>query len=330
MKSRIIHLLEILKSETDEENGLTMPQIIDLLSEEGISAERRVIYKDFEKLREFGYQVSMTYENPVRYRLVDREFSQDDLLLMVDAVQSSKFITKRKSDALVRSIKKLGSRYQTKTIGKSPRVSGRIKNQNKSSFLDVNTIQEAIGLRRKVKFQYFNYGWDKKPRLRRNGDYYLQTPVQLFYQEGNYYLVAFDDEGEKLKTYRVDRMTNVSVSDEKSTRSKVISTFDAEQYEARAFGMFSGDVKTITIEADENLIGNVIDKFGTDFTSRKGEEGKVLFSVRVFESDVLFGWVSQFRGRMKVVSPNSSVENYRLFIRDLFDANGVEEVSKSI
>ena len=315
-KARILYLLEILRKETDEEHGLTMPEIIQKLEEDGIQAERKAIYKDIEALRDFGYEVTKTYENPVRYRLISRDFSENDLLLLIDAVRSSKFLTKRKSESLVRSIKLLGSRYQAQDVGRSVSVSGRVKSQNKSAFQNVNAIQKAFSLKRKIEFRYFDYDSFKKRRFRKSGGFYSETPVQLFYSEGNYYLLAFNDKHESMVMFRVDRMDSVRVSGEKATRNEIIATFDADDFIQRIFGMYQGDPQSVRMVADPSLVNNVIDTFGEDVFLVE-ENGKVSFSVKVMESDTFFGWVAQFRGRIEIKHPSTTVEAYRKFIEDL-------------
>ena len=157
-KLKLLHLMRLFFEETDEKQGLTMPQIITKLQELGIDAERKAVYRDIAALKQFGLEVQKLPKTaPVQYALVNREFSEPELLLLVDAVQSSRFLTKSKSEALVRSIRTLGSKRQGALLDKCLHVEGRIKMQNESVFYNVDIIQAAIKAKRKVRFRYFKY-----------------------------------------------------------------------------------------------------------------------------------------------------------------------------
>ena len=157
-KLKLLYLMRMLQEETDSEQGLTMTQILERLEEEGVTAERKSVYRDIEALREFGLDIRTYQRSPVEYALENRDFALPELLLLVDAVQSSRFLTQRKSDALVRSVKQLASVRQRALLDKRLHVEGRIKSQNESVFHNVDRIQEALARRRKITFLYFQYG----------------------------------------------------------------------------------------------------------------------------------------------------------------------------
>ena len=189
-KLKLLYLMRMLEEETDAERGLTMAQIIGKLEALGISAERKSIYRDIEALREFGVDVRTYQRAPVEYAVEHRAFAFAELQLLVDAVQSSRFLTQRKSDALVEGVKQLASRRQRALLDKRVHVEGRIKMQNESVFGSVDRIQEAIALKRRISFVYFKYDAAKRKALQHNGERYIETPVQLVYAEG-YYLSLY-------------------------------------------------------------------------------------------------------------------------------------------
>ena len=186
-KLKLLYLMRMLEEETDAEQGLTMAQILERLEAQGITAERKGIYRDIEALREFGLDVRTYQRAPVEYALERRDFAFHELLLLVDAVQSSRFLTQRKSDALVAGVKRLATKRQRKLLDKRVHVEGRIKMQNESVFYSVDRIQEALAGKRKISFTYFKYDAEKRKKLQHDGRRYVETPVQLVYSEGYYY-----------------------------------------------------------------------------------------------------------------------------------------------
>ena len=308
-KLKLLYLMRMLEEETDAERGLTMAQIIGKLEALGISAERKSIYRDIEALREFGVDVRTYQRAPVEYAVEHRAFAFAELQLLVDAVQSSRFLTQRKRDALVEGVKQLASRRQRALLDKRVHVEGRIKMQNESVFGSVDRIQEAIALKRRISFVYFKYDAAKRKALQHNGERYIETPVQLVYAEGYYYLVVFNEKHDDFANYRVDRMDRIEVLDEPAIKNERIATFDARELERRAFGMYSGE-----------LMGAVIDRFGKDVESVPTGEKQARVYATVMKSPVLFGWLAQFGGRVRIEKPTALAQEYRAYLEDIVAA----------
>ena len=302
-KLKLLYLMRMLEEETDAERGLTMAQIIGKLEALGISAERKSIYRDIEALREFGVDVRTYQRAPVEY-----------------AVQSSRFLTQRKSDALVEGVKQLASRRQRALLDKRVHVEGRIKMQNESVFGSVDRIQEAIALKRRISFVYFKYDAAKRKALQHNGERYIETPVQLVYAEGYYYLVVFNEKHDDFANYRVDRMDRIEVLDEPALKNERIATFDARELESRAFGMYSGEPVAATLLVDEEVMGAVIDRFGKDVESVPTGEKQARVYATVMKSPVLFGWLAQFGGRVRIEKPTALAQEYRAYLEDIVAA----------
>ena len=302
-KLKLLYLMRMLEEETDAERGLTMAQIIGKLEALGISAERKSIYRDIEALREFGVDVRTYQRAPVE-----------------DAVQSSRFLTQRKSDALVEGVKQLASRRQRALLDKRVHVEGRIKMQNESVFGSVDRIQEAIALKRRISFVYFKYDAAKRKALQHNGERYIETPVQLVYAEGYYYLVVFNEKHDDIANYRVDRMDRIEVLDEPALKNERIATFDARELESRAFGMYSGEPVAATLLVDEEVMGAVIDRFGKDVESVPTGERRARVYATVMKSPVLFGWLAQFGGRVRIEKPTALAQEYRAYLEDIVAA----------
>ena len=236
-KLKLLYLMRMLEEETDAERGLTMAQIIGKLEALGISAERKSIYRDIEALREFGLDVRTYQRAPVEYAVEHRAFAFAELQLLVDAVQSSRFLTQRKSDALVEGVKQLASRRQRALLDKRVHVEGRIKMQNESVF-----------------------------------------------------------------------------------KNERIATFDARELESRAFGMYSGEPVAATLLVDEEVMGAVIDRFGKDVESVPTGEKQARVYATVMKSPVLFGWLAQFGGRVRIEKPTALAQEYRAYLEDIVAA----------
>lgn len=313
-KLKLLYLMQVLEEETDSEQGLTMPQIIEKLSELGVSAERKSVYRDIEALREFGVDVRTYQRSPVEYAVEHRDFAFPELLLLVDAVQSSRFLTQRKSDALVAGVKRLASKRQRKLLDKRVHVEGRIKMQNESVFYSVDRIQEAIARKRKISFSYFKYDAAKNKAVQHAGERYVETPVQLVYADGYYYLVVFNEKHDGFANYRVDRMDRIEVLDEPALKNERIASFDARELESQAFGMYSGEPVSATFLVDEGAMGAVIDRFGRDVDSMPMGDGHARVYAVVMKSPVLYGWLAQFGDRVRIEKPASLAQEYRDYL----------------
>lgn len=316
---KLLYLAKIFQEETDENAGLTMPQIIDRLREYGISAERKALYRDIKALCDFGMDIQRYRRSPVQYALAHREFSQPELLLLVDAVQSSRFLDKEKSQELIDSIRTLASKDQREALSKRMHVEGRIKMQNESVFYNVDIVQGAIKARRKVSFHYFKYNVEKKKERQHNGDRYLETPVELIYSDGYYYLVAYNDKHGDFTNYRVDRMTEVMVSDEPATRNERIASFDAEDYTAQAFSMFNGEPKTVYLIVEESVMSSIIDRFGSDVESQPVDTSHARVYARVKVSNAFYGWLAQFGTKVRVEKPRSVAQGYADYLQQIVE-----------
>lgn len=316
-KLKLLYLMQMLEEQTDAEQGLTMTQILEKLEELGISAERKSIYRDIEALREFGVDVRTYQRAPVEYAVERRAFAFAELQLLVDAVQSSRFLTQRQSDALVEGVKQLASTREQTLLDKRVHVEGRIKMQNESVFYSVDRIQEALAAKRKISFTYFKYDAAKRKAPQHDGERYVETPVQLVYAEGYYYLVVFNEKHDDFANYRVDRMDRIEVLDEPALKNERIATFDALELESRAFGMYSGQPVSATLLVDESVMGAVVDRFGKDVESVEVGKGKARVYAVVMKSPVLFGWLAQFGECVRVEKPVSLARDYRDYLASI-------------
>lgn len=319
-KLKLLYLAKIMENETDEAHGISCQGIIERLAEVGIEVERKTVYKDLECLRAFGYDIVRSDDcRPCEYKLVNRNFQDQEIFLMADAVQSSRFLTQRKSEALVESIGKLGSKYMADGLRKRIHVEGRIKSQNESVFYNLDAIQCAMDARRKVKFMYYRYDGEGKPAVQHGGRFYVETPVQLVYMDDAYYLVVWNDKHSGFANYRVDRMGSIEVSEEEATRNEQIAQFDVAKYQQRVFGMFSGESVAVTLLVKPDAMNAVVDRFGRDVALTVTEEGRALVHVTVMEAPTFYGWLATLGTSVRIESPASIRDAYTAYLQKVLD-----------
>ncbi|MCL1847723.1 MAG: WYL domain-containing protein [Coriobacteriia bacterium] len=318
-KTKILHLQDILLSETDDEHGLTMPQIIDRLCECGIDAERKAIYDDLEALEAYGLDIIRGRGAGAEYAIGNRQFELPELLLLIDAVQSSRFLTKKKSEALIVKLQRLTSAHHKTLLDKSMHVEGRIKMQNESVYYNIDTIQEAIRNKRKISFRYIGYGFDKQEVFRRHGKQYTENPVELVYKDEFYYLITYNDKHGDFVRYRVDRMHGISETDVPISCQDAIRGFDVQEFVSRAFGMFGGDAVSAVLVVDQALIGPIIDRFGKDVTFYRVDETSARVHVHILKSGVFFGWLAQFGTGVVIEGPAHLAAEYKEYLQQIVE-----------
>ena len=240
-KFKLYRLGQIMLENTDEDHYLTMPEIIAELEKYEITADRKSIYGDLRDLETLGLEVEGKKEgNWYRYHVVGRPFELPELKLLVDAIQSSKFITEKKSNVLIRKLEKQVSKYEAQKLQRQVFVSGRIKTMNESIYYTVDIIHTAISENRKIRFQYYQWNVKKEQELRHGGAWYHISPWGLSWDDENYYLVGFDSEAGRIKHYRVDKMLHVELSEERREGKGHFKKLDMADYAKKSSGMFGG------------------------------------------------------------------------------------------
>ena len=316
-KLKLLYLLKILTENTDEEHALTMAQLIEMLSEYGVSAERKSIYDDLESLRTFGVDVETTPTRTVGYYIAERDFSLPELKLLVDAVQSSKFITTKKSLELIGKIENLASRYEASQLQRQVFVQNRIKTMNESIYYNVDFIHNAISKNVQIAFRYFMWDVHGERVLRRDGAEYTVSPWALTWDDENYYLVAYDAADDQIRHYRVDKMLRIRLADEPRLGRERFKAFDMPRYARSLFGMFSGDLASVTLEAENRLAGVLIDRFGKDIPIVSVDAEHFETSVDVVVSPQFFGWIMALGDGVRITAPTPVVRRMREMLRGL-------------
>ena len=324
-KAKILYLMKIFLEETDEEHPLSRKEVEERLAKYGIHAERKSLYNDMETLKTFGLDILYKKGRPEGYYLGEHEFELAELKLLVDAVQSSRFITEKKSSALIRKIEGLTSRHEAKQLQRQVVVADRIKSMNESIFYNVDKLHIAIASNQQILFRYFEWTVKKEIRLKKDGRPYQVSPWALTWDDENYYLIGYDMEAELLKHFRVDKMLDIRVFDEPRGGQEEFSRFDVASYTRKTFGMFGGDEKTVRLRFENRFVGVVLDRFGKDVQIWKDGESHFTVRVQVAVSAPFFGWLTGLGKGVKILSPDDVAEEYCLLLRELAGTYGEEE-----
>lgn len=317
-KFKLYRLAQIMLEKTDDDHYITMPEILSSLGEYEITADRKSIYTDLRDLENFGIEVEgEPVGNRYHYHVVNRPFELPELKLLVDAIQSSKFITERKSNALIRKLEKLVSKYEAMKLQRQVYVSGRIKTMNESIYYIVDAIHNAISENRKIKFQYFQWNVKKKMELRHNGAYYHISPWGLSWDNENYYMVGYDSDADQIKHYRVDKMLHIQMSDEKREGKEHFRKLDMADYANKSFGMFGGKEQKVKLWVENSLSGVIIDRFGKDVMLIPADEEHFTVYVNVHVSSQFLGWIFSLGEGVKIIAPDDVVEEMKKEIERL-------------
>lgn len=317
-KLKLIYLIKILTELTDEEHSITMPEILTELERYGVRAERKSIYDDMESIRELGIDVIGEQRGKnYYYHVGKKQFELAELKLLVDAVQSSKFITAKKSKELIKKIEGFASKYEAKQLQRQVVVSGRVKTMNESIYYNVDAIHTAIGNNKKIAFQYYNWNIKKKMELRKGGEKYVVSPWALSWDDENYYLIAFDSEAGKIKHFRVDKMTRIDAVDEVREGKEFFKQFNMASYAKKNFGMYSGEMVNVSMRFRNELAGVVIDRFGKEiFIIPDGEE-HFITNVEIAVSGQFLGWMFALGTGTQILGPESVVEQMQQKIQEV-------------
>lgn len=318
-KLKLLYLMQMLMNETDSTQGLTMTEILTKLEEQGISAERKSIYRDLDTLRDFGMNIGVLHRAPVQYVYERDSLTVEQLALLIDAVQSSKFLTDRTSAQLTNSLRNLASERERKLLDKRVHVEGRIKSKSDSVFHNVDTIHAALQNRHKIQFNYYKYDSHKLRTAQHDGRPYVVTPVRVIFADSFYYLAAWNDDNNEIRTYRIDRMELLHELPERAVRNDTIASYNYEHFEYQAFGMFTGEPVWAKLLVQPEAIDVVIDRFGLGVEMRSKAGGKAEARVPVLKSPQFFGWIAGMDGAITLAGPKKLVTEYKAWLQGLIE-----------
>ena len=320
-KLKLAYLTRFMLEKTDEDHALTLAQIIAELEARGVTAERKSLYTDFADMTDkLGVEIiKEQIGRDTFYHVGSRDFELAEVKLLIDAIQSSKFITEKKSRDLIKKLKTFVSVHQAKQLDRQVYVQGRAKTMNESIYYNVDDLHKAIGENKKISFKYYRWNVDKKLEERNHGIVFTVSPWALTWDDENYYLVAFDDYDQKIKHYRVDKMKQIELLDEKRAGKEVFKGFDMAAYSKMNFGMFSGRKEKVKIEFNNYMVGVFIDRFGKDISIVPIDDKNSYTHVDVAISPQFFAWILSLGDEVKITGPEKIVEEMKEYVQEFLD-----------
>ena len=308
---RLLRMLELLQNESDKQHPISTPDAIRILQERwSIPAYRITVQRDVEALVAAGYDVRTIHARQNRYYMATRTFEQAELKLLTDAVVSSKFITKSKSKVLTDKLATLTNSQRADELKRNISIADRIEPKNEGIYEYIDTVNQAINEKKKIRFFYFSYTASKRKRLKNDGEPYIISPYTLTWNGDCYYMVGWSDKHEKVATFRVDRIyaTPEILEDPAVKRPKGYSSAD---FSEKAFQLFDGERTTVDLLCHEDAMNSVLDHFGEKVKTRLVDGTHFLFTAEVSLSPTFFAWVFLFGGKVQIKAPAEVEKQYR-------------------
>jgi len=305
-KLKLLIIKDYLLKNSDENHPVTIPQIIEELARFDIKAERKSLYDDLEALRVYGLDIVQSKGN---YYVGQRSFQTPELKLLVDSVQSSKFITQKKTMSLIKKIEELASAFDAQLLERQVYVRNRVKSMNESVYYNVDEISDAINQDRAIQFKYFELMINKQRHIRKDGAWYKVSPFALMWDDENYYMLAWDAEAGSIKHYRVDKMLEITALDQKREGKGAFAKVDMSAYAKKVFGMFTGQDRQVKMRFTNNLAGAVFDRFGTDIMLIPDGEDHFTVTLDLAVSPRFYAWLFGFGTDAEILSPDDVRED---------------------
>lgn len=317
-KLKIMYLMKIFYERTDAEHSITMAEIISALGAYGIKAERKSVYSDIDLLKLYGLDIRGEQKDKTfSYRLESREFELGELKLLVDSVQSARFITGRKSNELIHKLEALASKYEASHLQNQVFVTERVKSANEQILTNIEAIHNAIEENSEIKFRYFTWNVKKEQEFRHGGAFYVMSPWALTQADENYYLVCFDEKMQTLKYFRVDKMNYIMMTGKPRKGRDVFGRSDIAAYAKKRFNMYDGDERTVKLSCLNTMAGVIIDRFGKDVMLHPDGSDRFTVNVNVAYSRQFVSWILSMNDGIRIVGPEDIVADVRAYIKEL-------------
>ena len=316
-KMKTLCLMQILMQRTDEKHMMTANDLAAALQEYGFKAERKSIYADVEALQQFGLDIVQQKGSNPGYYVASRTFELPELKLLVDSVQSSKFITARKSAELIRKLESMTSKYEAQQLQRDVFIYNRPKTENETIYYNVDQIHCALHCNAKISFQYAEWTTKKELQLKKNGALYMVSPWSLTWDDENYYLIAYDENADCIKHYRVDKMQKITVLDDCRIGKEKFMDFDLAAFAKKTFGMYGGQDEVVTLVCHNRMIGVMLDRFGQDVPLVPIDEEHFYVKPLVAVSPQFFGWLTGLGNVVRIDGPEHVKEEYKEYLEGI-------------
>lgn len=319
VKLRILYIMKILLEKTDERHVMSASDIDQSLGEYGMSADRKTIYSDIETLREFHVDIVQAKGTNGGYYIGNREFELPELKLLVDAVQASKFISRKKSEELIKKLESLTSEAGARQLRRNVFIYNRPKTGNETIYYNVDQIHTAIMENKQIRYRYAEWTVKKELKPKKGGAAYTVSPWALTWDDENYYLIAYDQEADSIRHYRVDKMQRTCILEQERIGKEIFKNFDLAEFAKKTFSMYGGRDEEVTLLCKNEIAGVILDRFGQDIMLIPAEAGYFRVRILVAVSRQFFGWVTGIGNEMHIVGPKRVQEEYRKYLWEIVD-----------
>ena len=317
---KTFYLMQILLDRSDEEHPLNATALQDILrTEYGVTINRTTVYTEIAKLEDFGLDIVLQEGRTKGYYIGSRQFELAELKLLVDAVQASKFITEKKSKELISKLETLCSKNEAKQLSNQVMIYRRTKTQNETIYYNVDMIHSAIYRGMQITYQYAEWTVRKETELRHGGAFYEVSPLNLIWDDENYYLVGFDEKAGKMRHYRVDKIRNMRILDKPRSRQALDEMIDPVDFSKKTFGMFGGVDETVRFTGMNYLAGVMLDRFGTDIWMRPLDADHFSAVVTVTVSPQFFGWMAAIGKDLEIAGPEHVRKQYEEYLKGILE-----------
>ena len=313
-RTKLLHILEYLLENTDENHFVKNADIQKYLSNRGIGADQRTVVSDIKTLQDYGYEVEYDYREKA-YHIISRDFELYQLQLLIDSVQSSKFIPQKEAKELSDKIKKLASRNERILLERRNYVANRVRSLNDSVFYHIDDIHSAIADGWKLSFHYFTYDLQKNKKYYKHGEDYIVSPYALVWNDDNYYLLAHH--AGMMKHFRVDKMDDIKIVKERREGVEAFKALKLSERSLKVFSMYGGTEETITLRFSNNLIGVVIDRFGRDIRISPDDDRHFKITVKVEVSPQFYGWLCGLGTGVRIIHPEEVAQKMGEYVRSI-------------
>lgn len=314
VKLRILYIMKILLEKTDADHPMSAADIGKALGEYEMSADRKTVYNDIETLNEFGMDILQVRGTNGGYYVGRREFELPELKLLVDAVQASKFISRKKSEELIRKLENLAGEYDASQLQRNVFICNRLKTGNETVYYNVDKIHAAILENKQIQYKYAEWTVQKRLKPKKNGAFYTVSPWALTWDDANYYLIAYDEAADCIKHYRVDKMQQTSVTGRERIGKERFQNFDLAEFAKKTFSMYGGCDEEVTLVCENDIVGVILDRFGQEVFIVPVDEGHFRVRVLAAVSPQFFGWITGIGEKMRIAAPEHVRESYREYL----------------
>ncbi len=309
MNNKLLLILKYLWDNTDENNTVSLAELLQYLSEGGVPSDRKTISKYIDTLTDFGFDIIKIRKTQNQYFIGTHHFEAPEVKLLIDAVQSSRFITKRKSTDLINKLATFVAPSEVSVLKRHLYVDSRNKANNEAIYVISDSIQTAIVDKKKICFQYFDYGIDAKQVLRNHGEKYVVSPYDLIWSNDTYYLTGLHEKKGIVAKFRVDRIKNLEVITDRAIPKP--RDYSVAEFFAHEFLMFDGEDCDVTLLCENALMNSIIDRFGKDVRATIVDDNHFKVTVSVDLSNHFYSWVFASAGRMKIIAPEKAIDGFK-------------------